>query len=127
MHVRQLVSLKGRATRRQFVFVQLVVLALTFFALFLKYWLAYGGSETAMDSAVRVVLFVSLGVAFWLGFAAIVRRLHDLNYSGWWSLLCSIPAVGAIATLALCFLPPASESRFGPTPRDARNGVPHTA
>ena len=33
-----------------------------------------------------------------------VRRLHDMNRSGWWLLLNSLPLVGGIMFLALCFL-----------------------
>ncbi len=46
-------------------------------------------------------------------FVMSIRRLHDLNFSGWWSLTVLIPFV----TLALLFLPGNKEAnRFGPPP-----------
>lgn len=51
------------------------------------------------------------------GLAVIVRRLHDLDRSGWWLLIGCVPAMGAII-LIIWF---ASEgtpgaNRFGPAP-----------
>lgn len=53
-----------------------------------------------------LVLLPSLGLS--------VRRLHDINASGWWMLLGFIPAIGAIILLVLACLPgTAGENRFG--------------
>lgn len=47
-------------------------------------------------------------------FIMTIRRLHDLNTSGWWSLLVIIPFI----TVILLLLPGSpGENRFGPPPR----------
>lgn len=38
-------------------------------------------------------------------FSVFTRRLHDLGYSGWWSLLIFIPIAGAIQQIILLFRP----------------------
>jgi uncharacterized membrane protein YhaH (DUF805 family) len=40
----------------------------------------------------------------WISFAVIIKRLHDINKSGWWSLIVLIPILGGLATLALGFM-----------------------
>lgn len=54
--------------------------------------------------------------------AVAVRRLHDMNFSGWWYLpilaFTVVPIVGSIPKLLLFFIPgTASGNRFGPNPR----------
>lgn len=45
-------------------------------------------------------------------------RLHDFNRSGWWVLLTAIPYLGAIASLALLFVPGTPEENdYGEQPR----------
>ena len=56
------------------------------------------------------LLIPSIGVA--------VRRLHDINKSGWWYLLLLIPIVGYII-LIIWFVKPsdAGENQYGEKPR----------
>ena len=56
------------------------------------------------------VLIPSIGVG--------VRRLHDINKSGWWLLLSFIPIVGAII-LILWLVKPSDngENKYGERPR----------
>ena len=54
-----------------------------------------------------LVFFPSLGLT--------VRRLHDINFSGWWVLLGFIPIIGAIVLIVFACLPGTEgENRFGP-------------
>jgi uncharacterized membrane protein YhaH (DUF805 family) len=49
------------------------------------------------------------------GIAIAVRRLHDLDRSGWWILLALIPLVGAIILLIwFCSKGTEGPNRFGP-------------
>lgn len=63
-------------------------------------------------------LFGLAGVAFAVYmFRLVVRRLHDLDYSGWFSLLLFVPAVNLILWLMLLLMPGAARAnRFGPAP-----------
>ena len=56
------------------------------------------------------VLIPSIGVA--------VRRLHDINKSGWWLLIALVPIVGYIIVI-LWFVKPSDngENKYGERPR----------
>ena len=45
-----------------------------------------------------------------------VRRLHDTNRSGWWSLMCITPLI-IILIIFLCKKSDQNENKFGQTPR----------
>lgn len=53
------------------------------------------------------VLLPSLGLS--------VRRLHDINFSGWWVLLGFIPFFGVIALIVFACIPGTDgENKYGP-------------
>lgn len=48
------------------------------------------------------------------------RRLHDMNYSGWWLLLALIPVLGGIALIVwFCMPGTPGANRFGEAPAQA--------
>ncbi|TVS14813.1 MAG: DUF805 domain-containing protein [Gammaproteobacteria bacterium] len=48
-----------------------------------------------------------------------VRRLHDIDYAGWWILLGFIPVVGVIILLIFFVLPGTiGDNRFGSNPKE---------
>ena len=51
------------------------------------------------------------------GIAIGIRRLHDLDKSGWWTLIVLIPLVGAIILIVwYCTKGTPGANRFGPEP-----------
>ena len=63
-----------------------------------------------------ILLIVGLGL-FLPTLAVQVRRLHDLDRSGWWILISLIPLVGAIILLVwACTKGTDGENRFGSDP-----------
>lgn len=47
-----------------------------------------------------------------------VRRLHDINFSGWWFLLVFLPLLGGLALLIMFCLDSKNEAeRFGANPK----------
>jgi uncharacterized membrane protein YhaH (DUF805 family) len=49
------------------------------------------------------------------GLAVLVRRLHDLDRTGWWVLLIFIPLIGAIVLIVwFCMKGTEGPNRFGP-------------
>ena len=49
------------------------------------------------------------------GLAIGIRRLHDVDKSGWWTLIVLIPLVGAIVLIVwYCIKGTAGPNRFGP-------------
>ena len=60
---------------------------------------------------------VSLGL-FLPGLAVAVRRLHDVDRSGWWLLLAFIPLIGIIVLIVWwCTEGTRGPNRFGPDPK----------
>ena len=55
--------------------------------------------------------------------AVSIRRLHDIDRSGWWSLLIVIPFLGTIWLLVLfCLKGTPGENRFGEDPLQSNLG-----
>ena len=49
--------------------------------------------------------------------AALVRRLHDIDKSGWWALLLIIPIAGLALLVLACIDGTKGDNRFGPDPK----------
>jgi uncharacterized membrane protein YhaH (DUF805 family) len=72
-----------------------------------------------IDWVLGVYLISSLfGLAVFLpGLAVAIRRLHDLDRTGWWILLSLIPIVGWIILIIWdCTKGTNGPNRFGPDP-----------
>jgi len=119
----------------------LVILAENYFSV-LKKFLAFTGrasrKEFWMFVLVNIIISVIfsiltripiLKVLFWIVFilfslavlipsiALGIRRLHDINLSGWLMLLCIIPAVNIIGIFLLCVIEGNQyDNQYGPTP-----------
>ena len=75
----------------------------------------FGGMVGGQQISVLGALF-SLAM-FLPSLAAGVRRLHDLDKSGWWYLLVLIPIIGALVLLYFFVQKgTAGANRFGPPP-----------
>lgn len=89
-----------------------------------EYWwfvLAYAIVNIILSLIPRVGTILSgiLGLAVLIPSIGVgVRRLHDINKSGWWYLLILIPLVGAII-LIVWFVKPSDngENQYGERPR----------
>lgn len=72
--------------------------------------------DSALGTAPVIGLVYSLAVLL-PGLAVGVRRLHDIDRSGWWLLLALIPILGSIVLLVFFALPGApGENSYGPKP-----------
>ena len=78
-----------------------------------------GGLGASEKSPALLVAAFVFGVMLLLpGLAVTVRRLHDTDHSGWWSLVGLVPFFGTV--VMLIFLLTESEpgqNRFGPCPK----------
>lgn len=63
------------------------------------------------------------------GLAVSVRRLHDIDKSGWWLLLILIPIIGALVLLVFAIMEGTrGDNRFGPDPKTIEeDGAPALA
>ena len=85
------------------------------------YWVLFaiiGGIVTyIIDFAIGMPITNTIfGLAVFLpGLSVAIRRLHDLDRSGWWILLFLIPLIGAIILIVwFCFEGTDGPNRFGP-------------
>lgn len=131
-------SLKGRISRQEFWLGQ-ALLAVVVLLLQIKltgYFLAMrppaGGVWNSGDVAYAMAqsFYFINAIMFWPVTAIVVKRLHDLDLSGWWVLaslaLCYVSAVINNCSLAFLFattvmlagLPPGTQgrNRFGADP-----------
>lgn len=106
----------GRAGRKEFwmfVLVNLVIqlgLNAAFVAL---YYATFGTVNLFFISSLYAIAMLVPGIA--VG----VRRLHDINLSGWWTLVSLVPVVGSTAIIVMhCIKGTDGENRFGPRPRE---------
>jgi uncharacterized membrane protein YhaH (DUF805 family) len=100
------VNFSGRSCRSEYWFWVLFVLIADVVAI-------------AIDAAIGMQIVSSLfGLAVLLpGLAVTVRRLHDLDRTGWWIFLGLIPLVGAIILIIwFCSKGTDGQNRFGADP-----------
>jgi uncharacterized membrane protein YhaH (DUF805 family) len=100
------VNFSGRSARSEYWFWVLFVFIADIVAI-------------AIDAAIGKQIISSLfGLAVLLpGLAVTVRRLHDLDRTGWWIFLGLIPLVGAIILIIwFCSKGTDGPNRFGPDP-----------
>ena len=109
----ELFSLEGRMNRAPYIKFLLAVLFLTFVL-----DIVLGAILALISPALTFLLvFILLVVAAVLGLTACVRRLHDLNRSGFWYLLFLVPVVNVIMAFCLMLLKGTTgENRYGPDP-----------
>ncbi|MGN0913389.1 MAG: DUF805 domain-containing protein [Alphaproteobacteria bacterium] len=90
----QYTNIKGRATRSQYWYY-----VLCYFIVSLPF--------AIVDALFNMRLFSTiLGLALLVPSISIgIRRLHDINKSGWWYLIALIPIAGPIALLVMFCLP----------------------
>ena len=101
---------RGRSNRKEFwLFVLVNIIIFIIFGILTKipilkvlFWIA----------------FILFGLAVLIPSIALgIRRLHDINYSGWLMLLCLIPVVNVIVVFLLCVIEGNQyDNQYGPAP-----------
>jgi uncharacterized membrane protein YhaH (DUF805 family) len=104
------VNFNGRAARSEFWYWFLFTVLVSIAA-------GLGDGVLFPDTDVSPVSSLA-GLALFLpGLAVSIRRLHDLDRSGWWYLLIFIPLIGLIVLLIWnCTRGTVGPNRFGPDP-----------
>ncbi len=75
----------------------------------------------AIGMALASLLYIA---AIFISFLMAVRRLNDLNQSGWWSLLSFVPFVNFFFGIYILFFPgTAGRNNYGPAPTKNTGGV----
>jgi uncharacterized membrane protein YhaH (DUF805 family) len=86
-------EVSGRSRRREYWVFQLVWVI----ALVLVSFMLASGSKAFLGLLVIAGLIPALTVT--------IRRLHDINRSGWWILVSFVPVVGGLVLLVFTLLP----------------------
>ena len=96
-------SFSGRSSRRDF-----------WMAVLFNFIVSFAVGIVAGILQMPFLTFIYALAAFIPGWTLAVRRLHDINKSGWMLLLSLIPFIGAIIVLVLYCLPSVdTDNRFG--------------
>ncbi len=119
-YTKNFANFQGRARRREFWGVYLVVALITSPVSLSFVWMMYGGSNVDSrygDFIILLYLLICL-VNLIPGNALVVRRLHDIDKSGWWYWISLVPLIGGIWILILlCTEGTRGENRFGADPK----------
>ena len=102
------VTFSGRASRSEYwywvLFTFLSVLGLAVVA-------------TAVPKLGDILMPLFQLATFLPGLSVLVRRLHDVNKSGWWFWILMVPFIGIILILIwFCTKGTTGDNRFGPDP-----------
>src|SRR5262245_42546292 len=103
------VDFTGRAARSEFWFWTLFAVLASIVGGAIDYVLFPGMIASPIQSIIGLVLFLP-------GLAVSVRRLHDIDRTGWWILL-ALTVIGLIVLLVWnCMRGTPGPNRFGPDP-----------
>jgi len=79
-------------------------------------------ADRAMGTEFMEILYVL--ALFIPGLAVTVRRLHDIDKSGWWYLIILVPIIGMIVlTVFWCLDSTPGNNRFGPNPKGIQSHI----
>lgn len=87
-------DIKGRSQRKEFVYF-FVVTVLVGFAL-LGTGIVFGSDETQTMTPTRVLMGLFFAAIIIPRFTLTIRRLHDIEISGWLALLGLVPCAGLV-------------------------------
>lgn len=108
--MRNYATFTGRSTRSQYWLCGLVVLVMLIVAVGLdKAW----GTGFAPGEGGLFLLTVYV-VHFMPLLAVSIRRLHDIDRTGWWVLLGPVPLAGLVLLVFACIPSTVGSNRFGP-------------
>ena len=98
---------EGRATRKQYWMFCLFSILFMFLIHFLNMFVSLG-------YFFFFVLFIFGLIIFIPNLSLAIRRLHDINLSGWFVILALIPYIGFLMLIPLAIKGDAKENKYGP-------------
>lgn len=107
--MKKYVDFNGRAQRSEYWF---------FYLFYILVFMVVGLVGVLISPEVAGILYVVLALGFFLPMLGVsVRRLHDVNRSGFWLFICLVPLVGPIILLYwLVIRGTVGPNRFGEDP-----------
>jgi uncharacterized membrane protein YhaH (DUF805 family) len=120
--MRRYADFSGRASRSEYWFFVLGFLIVYAVCFAIDY-----GVFGIGPSGIPPLTLIAYLLHFVPGLAVLIRRLHDIDRSGWWMLISLVPVIGGIWLLVLlCTEGTYGPNRFGPGPEifDPRETAP---
>ncbi len=104
-------SIKGRASRSEYWYFIVFTIGLSVLLITIQ-------TYTPINSQIIGIMSIVINLALFIpSITVAVRRLHDIDKSGWWYLICLVPFIGVI--ILIIFLVKRGnigENRFGSDP-----------
>jgi len=115
--MRKYAVFSGRARRKEYWMFQLVniIIFAAVFAAVIPPLFAHRRSPASL--LLLLFAFVYALATIIPGLAVSVRRLHDINFSGWWILLAFVPSGGLILLVFHVLDSTPGTNRYGPNPK----------
>jgi len=111
--LRKYSQFSGRARRKEYWWFGLFTAGVSFVLAFFE-----GMIGLAADTQVSILAGIFSLAVLVPSIAVTVRRLHDTNRSGWWTLLAMVPLIGVIVLLVFMAADSVpGTNRFGPNPK----------
>ncbi len=115
-------SFNGRIRRMEYFLSGLICGIATWIGLALGVgtFISGASNNSTIGSIFGLIIgFAAIIGAIWFSLAQGVKRLHDLNKSGWMFLICYIPLVGWIFALYILFADgTVGPNQYGPDPKN---------
>ena len=92
---RKFVSAKGRASRSEYWWFQLFLYLLSFITVFVDGFLF---NDIVMEDNIFPINMITSLITLFPAIMVLIRRLHDVNRSGWW-ILIAFTCIGIIPLL----------------------------
>ncbi|KOC31256.1 DUF805 domain-containing protein [Clostridium botulinum] len=98
----------GRATRKEYWYFTLsnILISLSLSMI----WMALTSEDLWDNNPLRRIYLI---IIFIPSLTVSIRRLHDINRSGWWILLCLIPFINIILLLCFCVESDEGSNKYG--------------
>ncbi len=117
--LRQYADFEGRARRQEYWMFALINFIITM----IPYALGIAFADSSFGMIFMAIYFIYSLAVLIPGLAVAVRRLHDIDKSGWFLLIALIPIVGFIILLVwLATDGTRGRNRFGSDPKSTSGG-----
>ncbi len=108
------IGFSGRAPRSEYWYWTLFAVLFGFAANFIFGLIGHALHIRAIGSLVGLAANL---ITFLPSIAVFVRRMHDVNRSGWWYFFALVPVIGIVMLLIWCCTRgTAGQNRYGPDP-----------
>lgn len=113
--LRKYAQFNGRARRAEYWQFTLLVVVIAIVAAIAAGSVFHGLSPDDLQAIVYAIVLVPFGIP---SLAVSVRRLHDIDRSGWWMLVGLLPFVGGVAGFVAGIIDGTpGPNKYGPDPK----------